>query len=539
MSRRSPSTKGRIPNQVRMFETRASGFIPRSSFLVGCLAAVLLAPAVARAQVYDGLAIYNPVYSRTVSLIDTNGQLVNSWNCTTTPGYTVYLMPDSTIWRPGAYAGAVMRGGVYGGQIEQYDWQGNVMRSFLWSDSNHQQHHDIHPMRNGNVLLLAWARKTEAEAKAMGRVDVSGDMWPEEIIEYDPDADSAVWIWRVWDHIIQDVDSTKPNYGVVRDHPELIDINLGTLFFYGDWVHANIVEINEERDEIVFSSHFLNELYVIDHSTTTEEAAGHTGGTSGKGGDILYRWGNPQNYRRGDSIDQHFFVVHGANWIEPGLIGAGNILVFNNGDRPGMGSDYSSVEEITPPLDSNGAYYIHPDSAFGPAAPAWVYEDAGFYSGHMSGAYRMPNGNTFITEAVSGRLSEVTHEGQVVWQRNTTPWNGRAIKYSRDFGAGVSEEKDSGAAGATKGAMRVWSSSGNGPVMVSYSLPKAAHVNIQLFDAAGRAAAAYRLGSQAAGQHAAELSLPQTGAGVYFVRLVADMVGAEHSMERVKLVLAN
>jgi len=517
---------------------RNSGFVIRYSSLVVCLAAVLLAPAVGRAQVYDGLAIYNPVYSRTVSLVDTNGQVVNSWNCTTTPGYTVYLMPDSTIWRPGAYAGAVMRGGVYGGQIERYDWQGNVIRSFLWSDSNHQQHHDIHPMRNGNVLLLAWARKTQAEARAMGRVDVTGDMWPEEIIEYDPDADSAVWIWRVWDHVIQDVDSTKPNYGVVRDHPELIDINLGTLFFYGDWVHANIVEINEERDEIVFSSHFLNELYVIDHSTTTAEAAGHAGGRRGRGGDILYRWGNPQNYRRGDSTDQHFFVVHGANWIGPGLVGEGNILVFNNGDRPGTGNDYSSVEEIIPPLDSSGDYHIHPDSAFGPAEPAWIYQDPGnFNSAHMGGAYRMPNGNTFITEAVSGRLSEVNHDGEVVWQRNTTAWNGRAIKYPRNFGADVKEEEDRGAPGVTMEAMRVWSGSGNGSVMVSYSLPKAACVNIQLFDAAGRAAAAYRLGSQAAGQHAAELSLPQAGAGVYFAWLVADMAGAKHGVERVKFVL--
>jgi hypothetical protein len=506
----------------------------------GVLTGLVLLSASALGQVYDGLAIYNPVFSRTVSLMDTNGQIVHSWSCTTTPAYTVYLMPDSTIWRPGAYPGSVMRGGPYGGQIEQFDWQGNVVRSFLWSDSNHQQHHDIHPLENGHVLLLAWARKSKAEAEAMGRVNVPVDMWPEEIVEYDPVADSAVWIWRLWDHVIQDVDSTKPNYGVVREHPELVDINLGDLSMWSDWLHVNIIEHNDERDELVFTSHFLNELYVIDHSTTTEQAAGHTGGRSGKGGDILYRWGNPQNYRRGDSADQHFFVVHGANWIKPGLIGAGNILLFNNGDRPGTANDYSSVEEIAPPLDSNGSYYIHPDSAFGPAAPAWVYENPGsFYSGNMSGAYRVPNGNTFITEAVSGRLSEVTHDGQVVWQRNTTAWNGRAIKYPRDFGAGVSEEKDHGAADATHRALRVWPNLCNGSVMISYSLPSAARVSIQLFDAAGRAAAVFHLGSQAAGPHEVELSLPRVAAGVYFARLVADSAGGRYCLERAKVVLAN
>jgi len=408
-----------------------------------CCAALLLLglPMLAAGQVFDGLVISNPVYSRTASLIDTNGQVVNRWNCSTTPAYSVYLMPDSTIWRPDVYPGATMRGGVYGGWIRQYNWDGDIIRSFVWSDSNHQQHHDIHPMPNGNVLVLAWDRKTRAQAQAMGRVNVTGDMWSEEIVEYDPVADSVVWYWRAWDHVIQDVDSSKPNYGVVRDHPELIDINLGTLFMYGDWIHANVVDYNEERDEIVFSSHFLNEIYVIDHSTTTEEAAGHTGGRHGKGGDFIYRWGNPQNYRRGTSADQRFFVVHGANWIRPGLVGEGNIMVFNNGDRPGTANDYSSVWEITPPLDSNDRYYIHPDSAYGPEEPSWTYENRGvFYSGHMSGAYRLPNGNTFITEAVSGRLFEVTCNGQVVWQRMTSAWNGRAIKYPRDFATGVVEE---------------------------------------------------------------------------------------------------
>ena len=500
--------------------------------------ALMLLFALAVAQVSDGLAIYNPVFDRTVSLIDTSGQLVNSWNCTTTPGYSVYLMPDSTIWRPGAYSGAVMRGGVYGGQMEQYDWQGNVIRSFLWSDSFHQQHHDIHPMENGHVLLLAWTRKTQAEAQAMGRVDVTSDMWPEEIIEYDPDADSAVWIWRVWDHVIQDVDSTKPNFGVVRDHPELVDINLGVLFFYGDWIHANIVEINDERDEIVFSSHFLNELYVIDHSTTTEEASGHTGGRRGKGGDILYRWGNPQNYRRGDSTDQHFFVVHGANWIKPGLVGAGNILVFNNGDRPGTANDYSSVEEITPPLDSNGNYYLHPDSAFGPDELAWIYQDPGnFNSAHMGGAYRMPNGNTFITEAVNGRLSEVTHDGQVVWQRMTTAWNGRAIKYPWASGAVV--------AGPSSTALRVSLSvspttlRAGQPLLVRYSTAVPARVSVRVFDAAGRPIADLAPGTRSAGPHVAELVLPRQSvpAGVYVLRLAVRTEDGRGSTQSAKLIL--
>lgn len=479
----------------------------------------LLTPA--RAQVFDGLAIYNAVYDRVATLIDTNGQVVRRWNFSNTPGYTVYLMPDSTIWRPGAYAGASMRGGVYGGQIVQFDWNGDSLRGFLWSDANHQQHHDIHPMPNGHILLLAWARKTLAEARAAGRVNITGEMWPEEIVEYDPVGDSVVWLWRVWDHIIQDVDSTKPNYGVVRDHPELIDINLGTLFMYGDWIHANIVDYNEQRDEIVFTSHFLNELYVIDHSTTTAEAAGHTGGRHGKGGDIIYRWGNPKNYRRGDSTQQHFWVVHGANWIRPGLIGAGNILVFNNGDRPGTANDYSSVEEITPPLDSNDHYYIHPDSAFGPAAPSWVYQNPGsFYSAHMGGAYRMPNGNTFITEAVSGRLFEVNHAGQLVWQRMTTAWNGRAIKYPRNYMTGVElppAVSPPGLEVAATSPVRAGM-----PVVVRCRAGCARRISILLCDAAGRVVAAAEQSEEGTGWREFRLPGAASAGGVFFVRVASD-----------------
>jgi hypothetical protein len=100
--------------------------------------------------------------------------------------------------------------------------------------------------------------------------------------------------------------SGTPGYGVVTDHPELVDINFGDT--KTDWMHTNSIDYNEKFDQILISVHNFNEIWVIDHSTTTEEAAGHTGGNSGKGGDLLYRWGNPQAYERGTASDQQLFL---------------------------------------------------------------------------------------------------------------------------------------------------------------------------------------------------------------------------------------
>ena len=119
---------------------------------------------------------------------------------------------------------------------------------------------------------------------------------PDHVIEVEPNGSSGgniVWEWHVWAHLIQDYDPAKDNYGVVEDHPELIDINFMAISAGKDLNHINAIDYNEEFDQILLTSAGQDEIWVIDHSTTTEESAGHTGGTSGKGGDLLYRWGNP------------------------------------------------------------------------------------------------------------------------------------------------------------------------------------------------------------------------------------------------------
>ncbi|MEX1241718.1 MAG: arylsulfotransferase family protein, partial [Cyclobacteriaceae bacterium] len=163
--------------------------------------------------------------------------------------------------------------------------------------------------------------------------------------------------------------------------------------------------------------------------------AGHSGGRWGKGGDFLYRWGNPENYRRGDSTDRKLFHQHDIRWIEKGKPGAGNLTVFNN-DVPNKDTlNYSAVHEIIPPTDEKGNYLIENGKAYGPENPAWTYvapDSVSFFSSFISGAHRMPNGNTFINEGARGRYFEVTKDGKIVWEY-LNPYRGDIRKPNGDL----------------------------------------------------------------------------------------------------------
>lgn len=411
---------------------------------------------------FKGYNLFSPLDAGGVYLIDNEGRVVNFW-----PGeyrtLSGYLLDDGTLVRGislGNKGNKHFHGGGAGYGVQKVAWDGEVLWEFIYASEDYLTHHDIQPLPNGNVLMIAWEQKTVDEALAAGRdPNLLGEdgLWPCYVIEVN-DTGKIVWEWHVWDHLVQDYDSSKENYGEVAAHPELIDINppglwmdriseeereeLEALGYLGgapegdggeeteevdprvkrargaDWLHTNAIAYNPELDQIVLSILGNSELWVIDHSTTTEEAAGHSGGRSGKGGDLLYRWGNPAAYRLGSEADQKLFVQHDTHWIPEGYPGAGNLLMFNNG-RGRSDGDYSSVIEIAPPLKADGTYAWEPGTAFGPERPAWEYtapEKKDFYSSFISGAQRLPNGNTLICQGANGTFFEVTPEKETVWK---------------------------------------------------------------------------------------------------------------------------
>jgi Arylsulfotransferase (ASST)/PKD domain len=375
-------------------------------------------------EAYKGYTLYSPMVSPKTFLINNSGGIVHSWESLYKPALSVYLLENGNLLRT-AFPGFSPEfwGGGIGGRVERFDWNGTRLWSFEYSTSQYCLHHDIQMLPNGNILMIAWEYKSAEEAIAKGRNPTSlpqGKLWPDHLIEVHPTGPTdgeIVWEWHLWDHLIQDFDPTKENYGIVQDHPELVDINYGGRIL-ADWTHMNSVDYNEEYDQILVSVLLFDELWVIDHSTTTQEAAGHTGGRYGKGGDLLYRWGNPLTYKRGDDTDRMLFNQHDAEWIRPGLPGAGHILIFNNGlDRPD--GEYSSVDEITPPMEPDGTYRLTPGSTYEPDQSTWRYaaeQPTDFFAINLGSAQRLPNGNTLICDGPQGRFFEVTNEKEIVWE---------------------------------------------------------------------------------------------------------------------------
>lgn len=364
------------------------------------------------AGAFEGYTLYAPLNTSDTYLVDMDGAVVHQWPGRHRPGNGVYLLPDGMLLRTEKSPKPVFRSGRgRGGIIEQIDWSGTVRWRYEYATRDHLQHHDVEPMPDGNILLLAWERHSRAEAIARGRDPAllpHDAFWSEKLVEIDPRTDRVVWEWRVWDHLVQDRDPDLPDFGVVADSPGRMDVN-----FPGgprDWLHANAVQYDPDLDQIVVSLRRPSEIWVIDHSTTTREARGPAG-------DLLFRWGNPAVYHRGTPADRQLFDQHDAGWIGAGLPGAGNILVFNNGDQ-GV-REYTTVDEITPVVDGT-RYARADDGTFLPERLSTVYptspDHERWWSAAISGAQRLPNGNTLIVDGPVGRLFEVSASGQKVWE---------------------------------------------------------------------------------------------------------------------------
>ncbi|NNE26037.1 MAG: hypothetical protein HKN09_04290 [Saprospiraceae bacterium] len=423
----------------------------------------------------DGYILCNPAASSDTYLLNKSGEVVHVWESDLC-SMQGYLKENGNLVRLERDIDfPVFAAGGQAGMIREYDWDGNKIWEFEYATDKVLLHHDIELKPNGNILAISYDALTYDEAVAAGRDPANtpkGGIWLDKVIEVKPNypvGGDIVWEWRMRDHLVQDFDETKDNYGVVADHPERINFNIddeprqapppqqieqikkmgwvtsnaSADTWNSDISHVNAIVYNPELEQIAISSPEYSEIFIIDQSTTTEEAKSEEGGKYGQGGALLYRWGNPENYDRGTEEDRQLYYQHDVRWIPEGVEGAGSLLVFNNGvpnyednmEDPFQAfaqsqspdpqikvsdvSTYSAVYQIKPPITEEDTYTIEDDKAFGPDGPEWVYtapDTLSFFSPFVSGAERLQNGHMLILSGAQGQMFEINKEKQIVWE---------------------------------------------------------------------------------------------------------------------------
>ena len=376
-----------------------------------------------------GYTLIFPERQSDIFLLNKCGEIINHWedDPSARPGAVAYLLENGNILRSKWLAdnpSSVTTSGGTGGIIELVSWDNEVLWTYNIADSTQIQHHDIHFTSHGTVMMIVWQKRELDEIVANGFDTLSHNqrsILTDYILEIDPMTDSIVWEWHAWDHLIQDYDSTKANFGIVADHPERININYHEYTFgKTDWLHSNSIDYNPILDQVMISSKHFNEFWIIDRSTTLAEAGGTSGGNSNQGGDLLFRWGNPKAYQAGETSDRQLFSQHDVQWIDENDINPdydffGKIALYNNHIATGLSLGQILESEFDTTtfsyLKSNGTFlpdnfsaeFSHPDTTRN-------------YSTAASSIQIIGDGSVIMCAGRQGRTFELTPDGQVAWE---------------------------------------------------------------------------------------------------------------------------
>lgn len=359
-------------------------------------------------SIENGYVLVNDASGNRVFLMDkSESDILKEWHVPVGIGNDAVLLENGNLLVALLDEDPAFQFGGYGGRIAIIDPSGRIIWDFEYSDQDNLSHHDLEMLPNGNIIFLAWERKTGNELNEIGYTGGDEELFIEKILEINPSNDQIVWEWSSWDHLIQDQVQNVSSFGPVNSNPHKIDINYKDHFkegsYNGDIMHANAIEYDEEKDLIYLSVNFFSEVWVIDHSTTTAEARSDSGGNYDRGGDLVYRFGNPAAYKNPEG-NRIFYHNHNPTLVPD----SNNILVFSNGIP--ANDPHSTVYELALP---DVMKII--ESKDNEPGIIWSYEHEDLFSAKVSGAHRLPSGNTLITEGTSGYW-EVTHDKEIVWR---------------------------------------------------------------------------------------------------------------------------
>lgn len=402
-----------------------------------------------QSKAYNGYTLFGS--GGTTYLVDMEGHVVHTWKIGTNPRFT----EGGTLLD--AVGGDPSNSNVW----KELDWNGNVVWTYTEKRSNYHPHHDFVKIYNpklGDSTFMYIANKdyTAAQCLAAGANPASSNyagVQLDVVVEVNR-AGRIIWEWAFFDHIVQEFDATKTaTYGVIKNTPGRININMTGNPLKSDWLHCNSMDYNETLDQVVINS-VHGEFYVIDHGNTflKNDSAGSIALAASSRGDFLYRFGDPAKYGQGSSPSfstnpektstghKQIGGAHDIQWIKSGLSGGGNFLVFNNGQNLFELTPQSYIVEINPYLNASGVkttgYVNPPDAGYNVVNPAnsnlmkekkniskqvnWMYSsknNTSFFSTIGSSAQRLPNGNTFVCAMNSGHFFEVSpSDSSIVWE---------------------------------------------------------------------------------------------------------------------------
>ncbi|MFW2368962.1 MAG: aryl-sulfate sulfotransferase [Desulforhopalus sp.] len=380
-------------------------------------------------KAYNGYTIY-VAREKGAALIDMNGKVVRLWEGL--HGFPNKLLPGGFVM-----GSLGIRNPKYGyhdqTDLVQVDWDGNVVWKFdqyeFIEDPGQEgqwmarQHHDYQRAGNpvgyyapgmdpltdqGNTLILSHKNLTNKNISEKPLLD-------DVILEVNWEGDIE-WEWVCSEHFAEMGFSESSKNAMARN-PNMV-VGDGVM---GDWMHINSMsalgpnrfyDSGDDRfhpDNIIWDGRQTNIIAIIDKPS----------------GKIVWQIG--PDYDQSAEVRNLGWIIgqHHAHMIPRGLPGEGNILVFDNGGFAGYGvpnpgspsghnnalRDFSRVIEFDPVTLQVVWQYSYIE-----AGAINKMNNYNFYSPLISGAQRLPNGNTLITEGSTGRLFEVTPAYETVWE---------------------------------------------------------------------------------------------------------------------------
>lgn len=352
-------------------------------------------------KAWNGYTVLSPLGTQAAIVIDMNGNIVKQWdNFNNSAGGPARVLPGGIV----VAANGANPGHQESTELVQRDFDGKQQ----WTFPSARQHHDwqredfpagyyspgVTPGGASKMLVLSHTNRVQP------KVAPTANLEDDRILEIDRDG-KILWEWIASDHI-DDFKLDKPSRDAIAK-------GKSTPARGFDWLHVNSATyVGPNRWFDAGDRRFAPENVVISSRQASFCAI------IARDGSIVWQLGpdftaSPEMRAIRQTIGQHH-----AHIIPKNLPGAGNMMIFDNGGASGYGVSTATG------LDGSNIF-SRPTSRVLEVDPVtlklvWSYTAATFFATNISGAQRLANGNTLVTEGPGGRLFEVTTAGQIVWE---------------------------------------------------------------------------------------------------------------------------